>query len=275
LYLVNKVPTGTLKLFGKNCILIVMKRKNYILVLSLLSLVLLYPTVVDAKDLGGLRPSIRAEKKELRNELKDKIQSIKEDFKQKFDTLKNQVAKIIGGEITAISGTILSISKDGKIYTVNTDSNTHFQRHYWGRSSLDEFSVGNKVNVHGKFTDDAKTTILARLIRNLSIMKRHGVFLGDVTVKNSDNFIINSKQRGDQTVYFSGSTKFVKRNEEAMIYADLQLSHRVRIKGIWDKTLNQITETVQVKDFTLPPKPTKAAGPTTTVTPTLTSTPTP
>ena len=103
-----------------------MKRKNYLLVLSLLSLVLLYPSVVDAKDLGGLRPSIRAERKELRNELKDKIQSIKEDFKQKFDTLKNQVAKIIGGEITAISGTILSISKDGKIYTVNTDSNTHF-----------------------------------------------------------------------------------------------------------------------------------------------------
>lgn len=251
-----------------------MKRKNYLLVLSLLSLVLLYPSVVGAKDLGGLRPSIRAEKKELKNELKDKIQSIKEDFKQKFDTLKNQAAKIIGGDITAISGTILSISKDGKIYTVNTDSNTHFQRHYWGKSSLDEFSVGNKVNVHGKFTDDAKTTILARLIRNLSIMKRHGVFLGNMTVKNNDNFVINSKQRGDQTVYFTGSTKFVKRNEQAMSYADLQLGHRVRVKGIWDKTLNQITETVQVKDFSLPPQPTKAGSPTSTVTPASTFTPT-
>lgn len=252
-----------------------MKRKNYILVLSLSSLVLLSPSVVAAGDLGGLRPSIRAEKKELKNELKDKIQSIKEDFKQKFDTLKNQVAKITGGEITAISGTTISISKDGKIYTVNTDSNTHFQRHYWGKSSLDEFSVGNKINVHGKFTDDAKTTILARLIRNLSIMKRHGVFLGDVTAKNSDNFVIDSKQRGNQTVYFTGSTEFVKRNEQAMSYADLQLGHRVRVKGIWDKTLNQITETVQVKDFTLPPKPTKPAGPTTTATPASVFTPTP
>ena len=192
-----------------------------------------------------------------------------------MESLKSQVAKIIGGEITSISGTSLNIGKDGKTYTVNTDSNTHFQRHYWGKSSLAEFSVGNKVNVQGKFTDDAKTTILARLIRNLSIMKRHGVFLGDVTVKNSNNFVIKSKERGDQTVYFTGTTKFVKRNEEVMTYADLQVGHRVRVKGLWDKSLNKITEVVQVKDFSLPPKPTKVGSPTSTVTPTLTSTPTP
>lgn len=250
-----------------------MKRKKYVLVLSLLSLILLDPSFSYAKDLSGLRPSIKAERKELRNDFKEKMQGLKDQFKQKIDSLKSQIAKVVGGEITAISGTTLTVSKDGKTYTVNTDSNTHFQRHYWGGSSLTEFSVGNKVNIHGKFTDDAKTTILARLVRNLSIMKRHGVFMGDVTVKNSDNFVINSKNRGDQTVYFTGSTKFVKRNEEAMTYSDLQVGHRVRVKGIWDKTLNQITETVQVKDFNLPPKPTRA-GVSVTVVPTLTSSPT-
>ena len=194
--------------------------------------------------------------------MKEKMQGLRDQFKQKLDSLRSQIAKIIGGEITAISGTTLIVSKDGKTYTVNTDSNTHFQRHFWGKSSLDEFSVGNKVNVHGKFTDDAKTTILARLIRNLSIMKRHGVFHGDVTTKNSDNFVINSKNRGDQTVFFTGSTKFVKRNQETMTYADLQVGHRVRVRGLWDKTLSKISETVQVKAFNLPPSPTKAATPT-------------
>jgi len=245
-----------------------MKRKNYLLVLSLLSLVLLTPSVVKAVDPSGIRTTIRTERKELRNELKDKIQQLRGSFKQRVESLRGQIAKIIGGEITAISGTTLTVSKDGKSYTVNTDSSTHFQRHFWGGSSLAEFSVGNKVNIHGKFTDDAKTTILARLIRNLSIMKRHGVFHGDVTAKNSDNFVINSKHRGDQTVYFTDTTKFVKRNEEVMTYADLQVGHRVRVKGIWDKTLNKITEVVQVKDFNLPPKPTKAGSPTNTVTPT-------
>lgn len=239
-----------------------MKSKNYLLVLSLLSLVLFNPSSVNAKDLGGLRPSIRAERKELRSELKDKMQGLKDQFKQKIEGLKSQIAKIIEGEITAISGTALSVSKEGKTYTVNTDSNTHLQKHYWGKSSLAEFSIGNKVNVHGRFTDDAKTTILARMIRNLSIMKRHGVFFGDITIKNSDNFIINSKQRGNQTVYFDGSTKFVMRNEDPMVYADLQVGHRVRIKGLWDKSINKISEVLQVKNFSLPLQPTKAASPT-------------
>ena len=246
-----------------------MKTKNYLLVLSLLSIVLLSPAFVSAIKPSGIKSTIQADRKELKNDFKEKMQGLKEQLQG----LKSQVAKIIGGEITAISGTTLTVSKDGKIYTVNTDSNTHFQRHYWGKSSLDEYSVGNKVNVRGKFTDEAKTTILARMIRNLSIMKRHGVFHGDVTAKNSDNFVIDSKQRGSQTVFFTGTTKFVKRNETAMVYADLQVGHRVRVKGLWDKSLNEITEVTQVKDYNLPPKPTKA-GVSVTVGPTLTSAPT-
>ena len=190
-----------------------MKSKKSILVLSLLSFVFLSPSFICAADPSGIKTTIRAERKELREEVKDKIKDLREGIKQKLEGIKSQAGKIAGGEITAISGTTLTVSKDGKIYTVNTDSNTHFQRHYWGKSSLDEFSVGNKVNVRGKFTDEAKTTILARMIRNLSIMKRHGVFHGDVTAKNSDNFVIDSKQRGSQTVFFTGSTKFIKRNK--------------------------------------------------------------
>lgn len=250
-----------------------MRTKNYILILSLLAIVLLSPSFVNARDPSGFRPSIKAERKEFRSEIKEKMQEFRDGIKQKVENFKNQMAKIIGGEITALSGTTLTVSKDGKTYSVNTDANTHFQRHYWGKSSLAEFSVGNKVNIHGKFTDDTKTSILARLVRNLSIMKRHGVFLGDVTLKNGDNFVINSKGRGDQTVYFTASTKFVKRNEQSMTYADLKVGDRVRVKGVWDKSLNQITEPVQIKDYNLPPKPTKA-GVSVTIVPTLTSAPT-
>src|SRR3989338_9040176 len=249
--------------------------KGLVLNLLLISVILFLPSIAIAQPRRLQQALIRNKIKEIRQEMKQEKKTLLEEFKAKIKSIRQSVAKIIGAEVTEKSGASLNVLKDNKVYTINTDSRTQIRRHYWGKSSFDEISVGNKVNIHGIFTDDSKTTILASLIRDLSIMKRHGVFLGDVTVKNSDNFVINSKQRGDQTVYFTGSTKFVKRNEEAMIYADLQLSHRVRIKGIWDKTLNQITETVQVKDFTLPPKPTKAAGPTTTVTPTLTSTPTP
>lgn len=245
--------------------------KQQLVVLAFSTALFLNPLVVNAEDKIGLKTTIRVERKELRKDFKDQVKTLKEDLKQKLQNLKGQVTKLIGVEITAVSGTTLTVSKDGKTYTVNTDSNTHFQRHYWGKSSLAEFSIGNKVNVHGKFTDDAKTTILARLIRNLSIMKRHGVFHGDVTAKNSDNFVIDSKQRGSQTVFFTSSAKFIQRNEVAMTYADLQVGHRVRVKGVWDKTLNKITETIQVKDYSLPPQPTKA-GVSVTVAPTATAT---
>lgn len=248
--------------------------KKSVLALSFLSVTILLPSSVLARDFDGVNPSFKAERKELRSDFNEKIQELREGFKQKIGGLKSQMAKIAGGEITAISGTTLTVSKDDKTYTVNTDANTHFQRHFWGKSSLAEFSVGNKVNVHGKFTDDTKTTILARLVRNLSIMKRHGVFLGDVTAKNSDNFVINSKNRGEQTVFFNSTTKFVKRNQTALTYAELQVGHRVRVKGLWDKSSNEITETVQVKDYNLPPKTAKTGSPTGAVIPTITATPT-
>ena len=236
--------------------------KVYVLIFALFSLTFTFPRTVKAQSPFRIRPSIRAERNEIREQVKEKIQELKQGLKEKLANIKSQFAKIIGGEITAISGTTLTVSKDGKSYTVNTDSNTHIRRHYWGGSSLSEFSVGNKVNVQGKFTDEIKTTILARMIRNLSIMKRFGVFLGDVTAKNSDNFVINSKKRENQTVYFTTSTEFTKRNSDMMTYVDLQVGHRVRVKGIWDKSLDKISEVVQVKDYSLPLKPTKVVTPT-------------
>ncbi|OGK16677.1 hypothetical protein A2774_00045 [Candidatus Roizmanbacteria bacterium RIFCSPHIGHO2_01_FULL_39_12c] len=254
-----------------------MKGPVLIFALLFLTLAFVYPTY--ALSPKRLDPAIRQERKEIKNQFQEKIQELKNDLKKRLSSLRAQIAKIINGEVTAISGSSLTVKKDDNTYTVNTDSDTHFRRHYWGGSSLDEFSVGNKVNVSGKFTDEEKTTILARIIRNLSIMKRHGVFMGDVSAKNSDNFIIDSKHRDGQTVYFDSGSKFVKRDETSMVYADLQVGHRVRVKGLWDKTLNQITEVVQVKDFSLPPRPLKINEPTATVVPTatltMTATPTP
>src|SRR3989338_2911199 len=127
---------------------------------------------------------------------------------------------------------------------------------------LQQALIRNKINIHGIFTDDSKTTILASLIRDLSIMKRHGVFFGEVTQKNSDNFVIKSKQRDNQTVYFTDSTKFVNRNGQSISYTELQTGHQIRVRGLWDKSLNKIIEVSEVKNFSLPPKPTKTTTPT-------------
>ncbi len=77
-----------------------------------------------------------------------------------------------------------------------------------GKSNLNEFSIGDEVNIIGKYINEEKTTIDAILIRNLSIQKRWGVFFGEVITKSANNFVIRTLQRGDLTVYFGNAVFF-------------------------------------------------------------------
>lgn len=187
--------------------------------------------------------------------IKEKIMNLIQE-KKELKPLRNLAAHIIDGTVTAISGTTLTVTKDGKTYTVNTDDRTKFRRHFWGKSSLAEISVGDHLNVWGKFTNDSRTTILARLIRNLSVRKRWGAFLGTITSVSGNTLVIQTLNKGSLTVTASGKTKLVNRREQPISMIDLQVSHRVRVKGVWDETLHMVTEVNQVKDFSLPPLPT-------------------
>ena len=55
---------------------------------------------------------------------------------------------------------------------MNITEKTQLRRHFGGKSSLSESSVGDEVNVIGRYTDETKSTIEAALIRNKSIQKR-------------------------------------------------------------------------------------------------------
>lgn len=175
-----------------------------------------------------------------------------------FAKIKKIVAQVTeeklhirSGTVTAISGTTLTVTHGDKSYTINTNSKTKFKRRFWGDSSLSEISVGDKVNVVGVFTDNNKTTILAKWIRDVSIQKRHGTFFGTVSSKASDNFVLKSKNRGIQTVFINSGTEFIGRNNSPISYSDLEVGHRVRVKGVWDRKLNKIIELREVKDFSL------------------------
>lgn len=202
-------------------------------------------------------------RKELRNEIKNEVKEVKgerknllDNIKDKINGVKDSLAKIIGGEITANSGSSLTVTKDGKTYTVNTTANTVLKRRYWGNAKLSEMVNGDKVNVWGKFTDTTKLTIDARMIRDLSIMKRFGVFVGTVKTVNGNTLTIDTVNRGTQTVTVSSLTKFTNRKEVSINQSDIVVGHRIRVKGMWDEANKTITEVTHVKDFTLPVKPT-------------------
>lgn len=217
------------------------------ILLGALSLLVLLPFPVAAR----LGPTVKAE----RAEIKEEVRGVKKD-------LKGRGIKLVNAIVTVKGSSSLTVSKDGKNYTVNVDSNTKYRRHFWGTSSFAEIAVNDHVNIWGKFTDDAQTTILATMIRNLSIQKRRGTFFGTISSKGTNTFVMHTLNRGDQTVTVDSTTKLVKRDQTIMTFADLAVGDRVRIKGVWDKTNSTITEVTQVKDFSQPVHPTKSPTPT-------------
>lgn len=190
-------------------------------------------------------------KKNFIQELRERVSSRAGAAKTFFEFGR---AAIGSGKITAKTETTLTIEKDGNNYTVNITEKTQFRRRFWGKAELSEFNVGNEVTVVGRWTDDAHTAINAVLIRNLSIQKRFGVFFGKIKSITSTGWVMStvSEKRADQTVTVSRDTKFVNRKGETIIQADVKVDHRVRVRGLWDKSLNTVTEVKEVKDFTLP-----------------------
>jgi hypothetical protein len=202
---------------------------------------------------------------QLQEENKEKIASRVGAIKGFFNTraILNK-AKITGKGVGS-----LTVEKDGISYTVNIDDKTKLRRKFFGDATIDEMSVGNLVNIFGKWTDDTHKAIQAVLIRDLSIQKRKGVFVGDVTTVSGNDITITTVHRGIQKATVVSSTKFVDRKEGTLTLADIKVGHRVRIKGMWDSSNNTITEVTQVKDYSLPVK----ATPTPTLMPTVTPTP--
>jgi hypothetical protein len=206
---------------------------------------------VYASDLSDLKTNIKEDRVTIRQERKDikqDVKTIKQDIKEKVTS----EGKIVNGKVTAKTTTSLTISNDNKTINVTIDSNTKFIRHYYGKSSIAEISVGDNVNVWGVFTDANKITLQAKVIRDLSVMKRHGVFFGDVTSKGDNQLIMKSVNRGNQTVTITSSTKLINRTGQKITFSDIQVGDRVRINGMWDKNGNTVTETQEAKDFTLP-----------------------
>ena len=223
-------------------------KQKMITVALLLSFILVVPSMVSAESGKDSR-----KEKNFMSQLRDRMSSRAGEAKRFLGYGRTAIGS---GKLTAKTDTTLTVEKDGKSYTVNMDSNTQLRRRFWGKAELSEFSIGNIVNVIGLWTDDTHTAINAKLIRNVSIQKRFGVFFGEVKSLLSGGWVMSTKSenRADQTVTVSGSTKFENRKGETMTQADVKVGHKVRVRGLWDKTLNTITEVTQVKDFALPIK---------------------
>jgi len=172
------------------------------------------------------------------------------------------------GTVTVINGTTITVlGKDGKTYTVLTDSTTQFRRLYWGKGTLSEIQVNDQVSVIGKWIDDPHTTIQAKLFRDISIQKFAGVFFGTVQSVTSTGWVMTTVNRGNQTVTVSSTTKFTDRKGGSLTQSTIVVGNKVRVRGLWDRKNSTVTEVAVVKDFSLPVASTITGTPSATPTP--------
>jgi len=165
--------------------------------------------------------------------------------------------------LTAVNGTTLTVKRtDDKVYTVNTDSNTRFRARFWGKISITDLQVNDKLNIVGTLTDSSTNTVSARLVRDLNLMRRKGAFFGNIqSIDSTNSTFVLSSSRGTITVTVSSSTKLVNRKEQTITFADLAVGNRVRVKGLYDSNAKTLTNVTHIKDFSLPPRPVPTSTP--------------
>lgn len=214
---------------------------------------------------SSLKNTIKEQKKEIKEEFKEKIQESKEQRKTITEEFKNRISSLIlrkgvvNGKISTISGTTVPtkiiINKDGKTITLNITEKTNLLRKFGGKSSLSEMKVGDQVNAAGTWTDSNKTTLDTKVLRDISIKKRFGAFWGKIkSITDASSFVLETIERGNQTVKTDGNTKIVNRKEGPISFSDLKVGDRVRVKGVWDSALKSIEEVTSIKNWTLMPK---------------------
>lgn len=180
---------------------------------------------------------------------------VQENAKNRIRNFTGTKVALGSGKVVSIDGSTLTITSENNTYTVLTDTKTQFRRLFWGKSSMEEISVNDLVKVIGKWQNEEKTQIKATLIRNLSIQKRHGTFFGVVKSIGEKSFVIQTAQRGEIIIEVSDTTKLVDRVMDEIVFSDIKVGHKIRIKGVWDKANSTLTEVSQIKDFSIPVKP--------------------
>lgn len=218
------------------------------LVIAIFSLVsFISPVIqVSAENIEATRPAkMRLEK------VRENKEIIKEKIKSKRAALTGTITSLSSSQFTLA---VKKAEMNGKSVVVNVTNETKILRRFGGKSILAEFGVNDEIQVVGKWTDDIKTALDAMVIRNLSLQKRFGAFVGTISSIGTNSLVLNTIQRGSQTVTISANTKLVGRRKQTIAFSDLVVGNRIGVKGLWDKKNNTITEVVQVKNFSLPIK---------------------
>ena len=168
---------------------------------------------------------------------------------------------IKAAKVTEVAGDYLKISIFGIAYGVDLKE-AKLIRQYWANSEIDEFSVGDLINVFGYLDESDNYLIHAKTVRDLSLQKNRGVFKGVIgTITLPDSFVLQTAEAGDYNVLVFDDSKIIKSEiiactptltvpqseikcssstSTAATFNDLKTGDTAIVRGVWDSTAQKI-----------------------------------
>ena len=143
------------------------------------------------------------------------------------------------------------IGAAGALVTVNVTENTKIVRKYFGRATLDEFSLGDKLMIVGRVNDDG--TIDAKLLKNNSIWKTstrgHAGVVAEVNLEHSYLMVDWTSVR--QLTRAKLKEKLIQADEEVAAQTvraeSLKESLRENIKNVLAEKIGKFTRSIKHK----------------------------
>lgn len=144
-----------------------------------------------------------------------------------------------GGEITAISGSTLTIKlRDGSTGTVNTTSTTRFRKDQQD-AKLSDFKVGDTIFVRGDSTGDKTWTALmisaapsqAQMQERMKEAMGKTMVIGDVKALDPPRITIHRVDGVDQTLEADENTSFRRARGEDITLPDIKAGDTVFARG--------------------------------------------
>jgi len=162
---------------------------------------------------------------------------------------------IKAAEVTTVTNNYLTIKIFGIDYNVDV-SKAKILRYQWTGAELDDFSVGDIVNIYGFLNQDDLHLIHAQTVRNISLQKHITVFGGVIQNPENNTFLLITEKSGNIKIVVNNDTKIIRVESVACImiyppvncpqststiisFSDLKDGERAIVRGEWDKTNNQ------------------------------------
>jgi|GEM_PF-2289633 hypothetical protein len=134
--------------------------------------------------------------------------------------------------------TMTAYRSSSTVFSVDA-TNAKLVRRYGAAMQLSDMQAGDVLAVSGIING---LNITAKTIRDESLQAHNGTFVGTVGTVNGGNFILQSKNRGGQTINITGTTIF-REGTASTGPGSIAQGQTATVSGVWDRTNSNVTAT--------------------------------